>query len=407
MHPTFHLFLFLMVNRYAFFHQLLLIVWLSAGGALVAQAQTTTCAVPTVYVDQNGTSTTSAAVTLLGATNATSYTVTYGQIGASSNPSPLVTFPSVTGTASPIILTGLVSGTTYQVYVQATCGTSGQSVQLGPLIYTAGCVHAGVYPYTESLDLVAAPVLPCSYSMLDANNDGSGWHNYTATPTSAYSGPNAMRYEFSYTNAADDWFFVKGLQMYAGTTYQLQFKYRAFSGNYPEGLEVKIGAAASPAWQTHTLFTNTNITNAAYATTVAGGSAGQVLSFSPATSGNYYIGFHATSAADKYYLYVDDIQVTTSVATAIKSSVAPGFRAEASPVPFGPQLLLSLNTLQAGPLELTLHDAVGRVVRQHSATVPAGASSVALPEVGTLPAGVYLLTVRQGDNTQVIRVAHE
>ena len=396
-----------MLNLYPFCYHFLLLAWLSTSVVAVAQAQPTTCAVPTVYITQNGTNGTSAAVALLGNANATFYTVTYAALGTSSNPTPPVTAPSVTGTTSPIIVTGLVPATTYQLYVRATCGTSGQSVLLGPLIYTAGCVHAGVYPYLESLDLVSAPVLPCSYSVLDANNDGAGWHNTTTTPTSAFSAPNAMRYEFSPTNAADDWFFVKGLQMSAGTTYQLQFKYRVSSATLPEALEAKIGMAASPAWQTNTLFTNTNITTTTYATTVAGGGAGQVLSFSPTTSGNYYIGFHAISAANKSYLFVDDIQVLTSIATATKSSVAPGFRAEASPVPFGQQLTLSLTTPQAGPLQLTIHDAVGRVVRQHSTTVPAGASSLAVPEAGTLPAGIYLLTLRQGGNTQVVRVAHE
>lgn len=396
-----------MKNRYPSLHQLILVAGLSAGAALAAQAQSTTCPVPTVYVAPNGPSTTSAAVTLLGATNATSYRVTYMPLGASSNPTPPATAPTTVGVASPVVLTGLIPNTTYQLYVQATCGAGVQSAQLGPLIFTSNCPTVTAYPYAEQFDMVAAPALPCNYSLLDANSDGAGWHNATSSPTSAYSAPNAMRYDFSPTNAADDWFFVKALQMAAGTTYQLQFNYRGSSAALAEALEVKIGPAASPAWQTRTLFTNATITNTAYATTVAGGSAGQVLSFSPATSGNYYIGFHAFSAANNSYLYVDNIQVTASTATATKGSAAPGFRAEASPVPFGQQLTLSLNTLQAGLLQLTLHDAVGRVVREHRTTVTAGASTLAVPEAGTLPAGVYLLTVRQGSTTQVLRVAHE
>ncbi len=216
-----------------------------------------------------------------------------------------------------------------------------------------------------------------------------------------------MRYSYSVTRAADDWFFTPPLTMQAGLTYQLQFKYRSFSSAYVEALEVKIGSTATAAGQTKLLFSNTNITNAAYLTTAPGSSAGQVASFTPTANGLYYMGFHAISVLNQWYIYVDDIQVTASAVTATKSNVAPGFHAEASPVPFGEQLTLSLNTLQAGPLQLTLHDAVGRVVRQSNTTVPAGASSLAVPEVGTLPAGMYLLTVRQGGNTQVIRVAHE
>jgi hypothetical protein len=240
--------------------------------------------------------------------------------------------------------------------------------------------------------------------VLDANSDGKGWTNMT---TAATSTPNAMRYDYSYLNAADDWFFTGGFSMQAGLTYQLQFKYRAFSNSYSEALEVKIGSAATPAGQTRTLFAQTGIQNTSYTTTVAGGLANQVLSFTPTSTGIYYIGFHAVSPANQFYLYVDDLLVYNSIATATKNSTTVGFQAEASPIPFGEQLTLQLTTAQAGALHLLLHDALGRVVRQCSTSVPAGASSLAIPEVSTLPAGMYLLTVRQGDHTQVLRVVHQ
>ena len=356
------------------------------------------CAIPTNFSVGNLT-TTSAAVTFTGPGNGTSYTVFYGPPGIA--PPALV---AVTGTASPITLTGLMPNTQYQICIQATCGTSGQSTLICLPNFTTACLASAAFPYSENFDGVTSPALPCGYSTLDANADNLGWSNLT---TAANSAPNSMRYTYSAYNAADDWFFTNGLVMTAGRTYQLRFDYRCFSLSYPEALEVKIGPSATAAGQTKTLFVNNNITNTSYATTTAGGGAGQVLSFTPPTSGVYYLGFHANSQANMFYLYVDNIVVDFSTVTATKSSAAPGFRAEAAPVPFGTSLTLKLNTLQAGPLQLTLHDQVGRVVRQHSATVPAGASALAVPEVGGLPAGVYLLTVRQGGNTQVIRVAHE
>lgn len=197
------------------------------------------------------------------------------------------------------------------------------------------------------------------------------------------------------------------MRLQQGMSYQLSFKYRVFSYNYPERMEVKIGTSTTPASQTTTLFTNNTMLNNAYVTTSTGTATGQVAAFAPTTSGIYFIGFHATSTVNSFSIYVDDVQVTAATITATKSNVAPGFSAEASPVPFSDHLNLSLNTLKAGPLQLTLHDAVGRVVRETSANVPAGASSLAVPGAGSLPAGMYILTVRQGGNTQVIRVAHE
>ncbi|MDB5267497.1 MAG: hypothetical protein JWP58_537 [Hymenobacter sp.] len=96
-----------------------------------------------------------------------------------------------------------------------------------------------------------------------------------------------------------------------------------------------------------------------------------------------------------------------TVATATRNRATDGFTVQAAPVPFGDHLTLAVQTPAAGPLALTLRDAIGRVVRETVAAAPAGGSSVALPETSGLPAGMYLLTVRQGSDTQVIRVAHE
>ena len=100
-------------------------------------------------------------------------------------------------------------------------------------------------------------------------------------------------------------------------------------------------------------------------------------------------------------------RLVPSTVTATLSRTAAGFLAQASPVPFTDQLTLTLHALAAGPLTLALHDAVGRLRCEKTMVVAAGASAVALPEAAGLPTGVYLLTVRQGGNTQVIRVAHE
>lgn len=391
-----------MANRYPFLH-LFLTAWLSVVVTLSIQAQTA-CPAPTNVAASNITAT-SATVSFTGPASATAYSVLYTPVGG-----PPIAGVTVIGTSSPIVLTGLMSNTPYSVCVQTICGAGSQSMPVCPLTFTTSCTANLTWPYTENFDAVTAPALPCGITVLDANNDGKTWANYSYNnPPSANSTPNVMRYTYHNSHQADDWFFTPPLAMQAGMAYQLQFKYRSHTSAplFAEGLEVKIGPTAAVTGQNNLLFSNTNITNTTYLTTTPGTGTGQVSSFTPTASGVYHIGFHAISAANEWYLYVDDIQVTASTITATKSNVAPGFRAEASPVPFGQQLTLSLSALQAGPLQLTLHDAVGRVVRQHHTTVPAGASMLAVPEAGTLPAGVYLLTVRQGGDTQVIRVAHE
>ncbi|MGI4863948.1 MAG: fibronectin type III domain-containing protein [Janthinobacterium lividum] len=331
----------------------------------------------------------------------TSYRAIYGARNFNPNTGGTASAPVTTGS---VTLTTLTPITNYDVYIQATCGTNGNSLVSGPINFTTACATTIVFPYQEAFDGVTAPALPCGITTLDVNNDGSTWVNDTDNPS---SGRNSMRYLPSSANAADDWFFTNAMNLKANMKYQLQFKYRVFSYNYPEKMEVKIGTSTTAASQTTTLFSNMAILNGAYTTTSPGTQTGNVNSFTPPADGTYFIGFHAMSVANSFSIYVDDISVEASAVTATKSSVAPGFSAQASPVPFSDHLTLTLQTLAAGPLQLTLHDAVGRVVRETTATVPAGASSLAVPGAGALPAGMYILTVRQGGNTQVIRVAHE
>ena len=119
-------------------------------------------------------------------------------------------------------------------------------------------------------------------------------------------------------------------------------------------------------------------------------------------TGSYYsISNQVLPALGSTYRFVP------TVATATRNSAAAGFTAQAAPVPFGNHLALTLHTLAAGSVSLALHDAAGRLVRTMTATASAGSSSIILPDTSDLPAGIYLLTVQQEDNTRVIRVAHE
>jgi hypothetical protein len=276
------------------------------------------------------------------------------------------------------------------------------------------------FPYTENFDALAAKQsldssgeptdltspLPCGASSANVNADVNSWFVLADDGfATASSAPNALAYAYNQdgTTAADDWYYTPGLSLRAGYRYQLQFKYQAGDGSYPESLEVKYGTAATPTAQTTTLFSNSNIVNTTYSTT----SAANVTTITPTTTGIYYIGFHANSLADQYVLLVDDIQVTETAILAVRNATNSVFTAEASPVPFGESLSLTINTLKPGAARLTLRDALGRTLRQSTTAALTGASTVAVPDVSNLPAGVYFLTVEQGGASQLLRIAHQ
>jgi|GEM_PF-3799001 len=182
-------------------------------------------------------------------------------------------------------------------------GLTGAQAQCTPPIIAS-------FPYQEKFDGVTAPALPCGVTVLNGNGDAETW-NTAAAGTDAASAPNVMVYFYNEdeTTAADDWFFTPAIAMRAGYRYSLQFKYKALDSDYPEKMEVKFGTAATVAGQTTTIWQNLNIANDTYNTTTNGTGAGQVNYITPATTGTYYIGFHAISAANQYALLVDDLQV--------------------------------------------------------------------------------------------------
>ena len=161
------------------------------------------------------------------------------------------------------------------------------------------------YPYFEYWDTTAvAPIVPPAWTTIDANNNGQTW---TIVNSGAYSVPNAIRCSFSATVSKDDWFISPPLQLEANTNYRVRFQYKSQGSPFVEKLEVKYGTAKNVAAMTNQIFNNTNINNANYAL-------GEAY-ISPTVSGVYYVGWHSYSAANMYYLFVDDISVSVFVPT--------------------------------------------------------------------------------------------
>ena len=136
------------------------------------------------------------------------------------------------------------------------------------------------------------------WEVINANNDGT---NYTWALSS-----NTARYRYNSSRAADDWLVTAPITLEAGKTYKFYIDTWAQSTTYPEKLEVKMAST-----NTATALSN--------GTTIIGQTTVTALSSSPlhlsnenitvSTSGNYYIGIHAISDADMYYLYVDNFVI--------------------------------------------------------------------------------------------------
>ncbi len=193
-----------------------------------------------------------------------------------------------------------MENTAYYIWVRSKCAGADVSQWVGPVAVATPCTATDI-PYMEDFESVTPPALP---DCTTAVKTGAG--NIWVTNASTVGGfnSNTLRYNYTYAGAANTWFFTQGINLTAGTSYRISYKYGASSATYIEKLKVAYGTSATAAGMVTQLADYPSVSGTTYNT--AG------IDFVPATSGVYYFGFQAYSASGQNYLYVDDIMVDLS-----------------------------------------------------------------------------------------------
>jgi hypothetical protein len=212
---------------------------------------------------------------------------------------------SGTVTTSPASATGLAEGITYTWYVRSSCGSLWVT---GPSFTTAcGTRTIPYYRYFDESDF-AIPAIPQCMSI---QNMGTGNNWTTSNVTTASAAEDFYDEHLVYdatvgvggTQAANVWFFTPGFNLTTGVTYKIFYEYGGStdSPSITNKMMVMYGNAASNAGMTVLLQDHDNIKTSLTQNSV---------SFSVASSGIYYFGFKAYSAANQGRLYVDSIEIT-------------------------------------------------------------------------------------------------
>ncbi|PJJ47817.1 T9SS type A sorting domain-containing protein [Hymenobacter chitinivorans] len=346
---------------------------------------------------------TTAQIVYSGVTGGTAYSLIYGPTGFN----PTTGGTTVSSTASPATLTGLTPATTYQVYIRTNCGTTDQSTLTGPLSFTTLCNPTAVtaFPYTENFD--AARALPCGVSINNTNADTVSWKVRPTVPGQtgplvvAASAPNAMVYYYNEDAATpgNDWFYTPPMLLRTGNRYQLSFKYRNSGTNYTEKLEVTYGTSASPAGQTTQLWKNEAIGTTTFLTADATSTI-PVLPVVPTTTGNYYIGFHVYSDADKFFVAIDDLQVTATAITG--TSAALDYAISVFPNPSAGVFSVDIKNANAkGAMQVEVMNSLGQIV--HTALVRD--NQLNKLDLSNLAGGMYILKVKSGNDFSVRNIS--
>ncbi len=217
--------------------------------------------------------------------------------------------------------TMLSPGTDYDFYVRTNCGGGTYGAWVGPISFTT-LFDAASTPYSYGFETNNLN----GWDFLDVATTGGTWDVYTGNAT--YPAQEGTRFAAAIGDAAasNTWIFSRGLNLTAGTQYTLQ--YYARKANLAgltavSNLTVKAGTAKTSLGQTITIQTLNNYSPTAYTL--------QTATFTPSTSGVYYIGFNYTApahtAAQNSGIFIDNVSVTAAAGTndflASKLSIYP------------------------------------------------------------------------------------
>ena len=198
-----------------------------------------------------------------------------------------------------ISVVGLAPLTTYYFRVRASginCNVDSAIVSV-----TTFCGSFPI-PYFQDFDTTPVATLPTCFTIANNNSDGVAWQ---VQNTLASSAPNAIHLATNTPIDSDDFFYTPGLNLTAGVSYRLRFRYNTTTGGlFSENLRVRLGTAPSESSGNSTLIDLPNLINTVYQTAI--------VDFTPTVSNVYYIGFQGYSFSNQSKILIDDISVIVS-----------------------------------------------------------------------------------------------
>lgn len=227
---------------------------------------------------------------------ATAWTIKYNE---GTDFDPLTSGTSISVSSNPYTLTGLNDNTTYYVYVKSNCDPGNdESAWTGPISFATPC-SPGTVPFFEGFENGFAHGTPVAGCWSQESEAGAKVWMANNTLTNYNRSPRSGSWNayLEYNNS--DWMFYD-LQLELGKTYQLEF-YARQDETSGATIGAAFGTAASSASMTNIIIPNSAVTNGNYQKFEG--------TFTPTTSGVYYIGIYGETNFDPWYISIDDISI--------------------------------------------------------------------------------------------------
>lgn len=184
-------------------------------------------------------------------------------------------------------------------YTVTVCNGDMTSEAVGSNTISMGSIGDSYFNNFDAPDALAG------FTIIDANNDRVKWTTLNGTARIAYS---------NYSDRAmDDWLITPGIKLQGGKAYLVSFKARIELSS-PERLEVCWGTEPTVAGMTGVLIEPTDISSRKFVELSA--------YMTPKADGTYYVGIHGISEPDRYYLYIDDLSISSASSTDMPAPVS-------------------------------------------------------------------------------------
>jgi Secretion system C-terminal sorting domain len=283
-------------------------------------------------------------------------------------------------------LSGLTSGVSYSVYARRDCGSGNFSAWSAVRVVGTSNTAPASVPYATGFEPAANQSFLFNLGWGNQATGNVGTWQWFADGTTAPFYADAGIYHLGsaiFTDAAmNAYMFSRPIAMTGGQLYQITYKYRTFSAaattppitTVPMAFRV-VTNTTNTATGVNVLTTKTGVNNLTYIS--------ETLDFTPATTGNYYIGFHnntpaATTATTNNFIFIDTFNVASSLSND---------KFDATSVSLFPNPATDILNVTGvdGITSLVINDINGRTIKTVN-----NASSINVSDLNT---GVYFINI--------------
>lgn len=227
-------------------------------------------------------------------------------VGSTSDTDPDALAPYIASENPDHQITGLLAGTSYNVWVRSVCGgTNGNGYWAGPIVVTTQC-DATTVPYLQDFESAATPNLP---ECTSAYNISDGPYNWYTGYYPGYGFENTtLIYNGDCCTDANAWFYTQGVTLTEGVNYTVSYRYGGTTMDdlYLNSLKVMYGTEATELSMTLPIADHEDF--------LSDMPLFDSVTITPPTTGVYYFGFNAYSDNNSYLMFVDDILIDVALA---------------------------------------------------------------------------------------------